>query len=125
VAFPDSLKPYVSAAAFITATNIRAEAVARLKRQLVAGVGKGFGGHGTGETEEGILVNPLGSGWGWIVDAGNLTTPMLDLWLERGTKHMAARPFFFDSGRLEEQAHADRINAGITQAIADQGLGDR
>jgi hypothetical protein len=124
VAFPDSLKPYVSAAALITAKNIRTEAVARLKRQLVSSVGKGFGGHGTGETEEGILVNPIKSGWGWIVDAGNMTQPMLDLWLERGTVIMAARPFFFDSGRLEEAAHAQRINDGIQQAIADRGLGD-
>jgi hypothetical protein len=125
VGLPDALKPYVSAAALITATNIRTEAIARLKRQLVAGVGKGFGGHPTGETEEGILVNPIKSGWGWIVDAGNATQPLLDLWLERGTVHMAARPFFYDSGRLEEAAHAERINAGIKQAIADKGLGDR
>lgn len=124
VALPEALKPYVSAAAFITATNIRAEAMARLERQLGAGTGKGFGRPGPYETVEGILVNPIASGWGWIVDAGNMTQPLLDLWLERGTLHMSARAFFYDSALLEQQAHADRINDGIRQAIADRGLGD-
>ncbi len=122
VSLPESLKPGVSAAAFITATDIRTEAIARLKRQLVAGVGKGFGGHPTGETEEGILVNPLRNGWGWIVDAGNMTTPLLDLYLERGTVNMAARPFFYDVAQLVAQAHTDRIGAAI-QAVTEKGLG--
>lgn len=125
VALPESLKPYVSAAAFITASKIREDAVARLKRQLVPGVGKGFGGHPSGETADGILVNPIRSGWGWIVDAGNMTTPLLDLWLERGTKNMPARTFFYSSAVLEQQAHAERIAAGVAQALADRGLGDR
>lgn len=124
VGLPDSLKPYVSAAAFITATNIRAEAMARLERELGPGTGKGFGRPGPYETVEGILVNPIASGWGWIVDAGNMTQPMLDRWLELGTKNMAPRAFFFASALLEQQAHADRINDGIRQAIADKGLGD-
>jgi hypothetical protein len=124
VSLPESLKPGVSAAAFISATNIRADAIARLERQLVPGVGKGFGGHPTGETASGILVNPLRNGWGWIVDAGNVTTPLLDRWLEKGTENMPARTFFYAGAQLEQQAHADRIAAAI-QAVTAQGLGDR
>ena len=119
VALPDSLKPYIKAAAFTTATRIRADAQARLQRQLLA-----LPRNQPSETVEGILVNPDRSGWGYVVDAGNLTTPMLDRWLERGTKSMHARPFFFDSARLEEQAHAERVGAAIQQCIADNGLGD-
>lgn len=116
VALPEALKPYIKAAAGISAANIREEAQTRLLRQL--------SGHSTGETVQGILVNPDRSGWGWVVDAGNLTTPMLDHWLELGTKFMHARPFFADAARLEEQAHRERVGAAIQQCLVDHGLGD-
>jgi hypothetical protein len=125
VALPESLKPYINAAAFISANHIREDAAARLQRQLLP-----LQRNNPSETVEGILVNPDRSGWGWMVDAGNLSQPMLDRWLELGTLErgqgsgMAPRPFFFDSARLEEQAHLARVNGAIQQAIADKGLGD-
>ena len=115
-ALPDSLKPYIKEAAGITAAKIRDDAQERLLRQL--------SGTSTGETVRGILVNPDRSGWGWVVDAGNLTTPMLDRWLERGTRNMAPRAFFYSSALLEEQAHRERVSEAIRRAIHDKGLGE-
>lgn len=119
VGLPESLKPYVQAAAYISATHIREEAMARLQRQLLD-----LPRNTPSETVEGILVNADYTGWGWVVDAGNASQPMLDAWLEHGTKHMLARPFFYSSAQLEQQAHADRIGAAIQQALVDKGLGD-
>ncbi len=112
---PQALKPFVKAAARISADNIAREAATRLQRQL--------SGTSSGRTVAGIVVKSDRTGWGWIVDAGNLTTPMLDRWLENSTKTMAARPFFWASAKLEEAAHASRIQGAVAAGLSEHGLG--
>ncbi len=111
------IKGFIKVASRISADNIAQDAAARLQRQL--------SGTSSGETVAGIIVKSDRTGWGWIVDAGNVSTPMLDRWLENGTRHMHARPFFWDSARLEEQAHYGRIQGAVQAAISEYGLGDR
>lgn len=105
---------FVKVASRVSADHIAVEAAARLLRQL--------SGTSSGRTVAGIKVKSAGA-WGWIVDASNLETPMLDRWLESGTKHMGARPFFWDSVRLEEAAHTERVRAAILAALSERGLG--
>lgn len=109
------VKPFIKVASKISADHICADAKARLLRQL--------SGTSTGKTVAGIVVKSDRTGWGWIVDAGNTTTPMLDHWLESGTARMAARPFFYASAQLEAQAHRERIQAALHAALSEQGLG--
>lgn len=116
VTLSDALKPFIKPAARISADHVVQEAKALLQRQL--------SGTSTGETVAGIVVKSDRTGWGWLVDAGNLSTPMLDRWLEMGTKHMHARPFFFDAARLEETAHRDRIHAAVGAALSQYGLAE-
>lgn len=111
------IKGFMKAASRVSADHIAVEAAARLERQL--------SGTSTGETVAGIVVKSDRTGWGWVVDAGNVSQPMLDRWLENGTKHMHARPFFWDAARLEEQAHLGRIQAATQAAISEFGLGDQ
>lgn len=115
VTLANALKPFIRTASKISADHVCAEAKARLLRQL--------SGTSTGETVAGIVVKGDRTGWGWIVDAGNLTTPMLDRWLERGTVKMHARPFFWESAKLEESAHLSRIKGAMSAAIGEYGLG--
>jgi hypothetical protein len=110
------IKGFIKVASRVSADNIARDAKARLQRQL--------SGTSSGETVAGITVKSDRTGWGWIVDAGNVSTPMLDRWLENGTKHMKARPFFYSSAQLEEQAHFGRIQGAVQAAISQYGLGD-
>lgn len=110
------IKGFIKVASHTSADNIAREAKARLQRQL--------SGTSSGQTVAGIVVKSDRSGWGWIVDAGNTRMPMLDRWLESGTKKMAARPFFWESARIEQQAHVDRVRAAIQAALSEYGLGD-
>jgi hypothetical protein len=118
-----ALKPFIKVASRISADNIAREAQARLARQL--------SGHSTGETLAGIKVKSDRTGWGWIVDAGNATQPMLDRWIESGTKQgkpgshsSPPRPFFWASAQLEEQAHLGRVRAAIAAGMSEHGIGD-
>lgn len=113
---PQALKPFVKVAARISADHIRDEQRARLQRQL--------SGTSTGATVAGITVKGDRTGWGWIVVAGNNTTPMLDRWLESGTQHMRARPFFWASAALEHEAHRGRVMAAIVAGASEHGLGE-
>lgn len=113
---PAAMKPFIKTAAKFSADHIRDEAKARLLRQL--------SGTSSGRTVAGIVVRADRTGWGWIVDAGNLVQPMLDRWLEFSTEKMRARPFFFDSARLEEAAHLSRIRGAVAAGISEHGLGD-
>src|SRR5882757_6274960 len=103
VTLTNALKPFIKTASRITADDVCQDAKDRLERQL--------SGTSTGETVAEIKVLSDRTGWGWIVDAGNLTTPMLDRWLENGTRKMRPRPFFYSSAQLAESAHRDRIRA--------------
>jgi hypothetical protein len=111
-----ALKPFIKVAAKISADNIARDAKDRLQRQL--------SGTSSGETVAGIVVRADRTGWGWIVDAGNKSTPMLDRWLEKGTQHMHARPFFWASAKLEQAAHASRIRGAVVAGLSEHGLGD-
>lgn len=44
-------------------------------------------------------------------------------WIEHGTVHMEARPFFFQSARLEEGTYERQARQAIDDGIADAGLG--
>lgn len=106
---------YVKAAAKETADAVAREMTARLARQL--------GPDATGETVRGIVVVEDASGTGYLVVATNARMPNLPFWLEQGTKHMAARPFFYASALLEEGPHRRRIVAALQAAIEESGLG--
>lgn len=111
------IKGFIKVASRQSADNIAADAKARLERQL--------SGTSTGATVAGIVVKSDRTGWGWIVDAGNLSTPMLDRWLENAFKNVSRRkPFFYDSARLEEQAHLERIRGAIRSALSEYGLAE-
>lgn len=110
------IKSFIKAASRVSADHVAREATARLERQL--------SGTSSGKTVAGIVVKSDRTGWGWVVAAGNPTTPMLDHWLESGTQHMRPRPFFYASAALEHAAHRARIQAAIQAAIGQYGLGD-
>lgn len=116
----EQLKPFCAVAAKVSADHIRDEAVARLTRQL-----SGAPSRHPPPTVDQIKVKSDRTGWGWLVDAGNIAQPMLDRWLEFGTTRMHARPFFADSARLEETAHFGRIQAAVQAGLSEFGLGER
>jgi hypothetical protein len=119
----------------VTANNIDRESSARLQRQLGPG--------STGKTVAGIHVVPLGSVGHAVVSERN-PFPNLPLWLDKGTHsggtrekshraggvrtggsvHMAARPYFDVSVKLEEAAHLRRVDEAVQRAINAKGLGD-
>ena len=50
--------------------------------------------------------------------------PGLPGWLEHGTKFMTPRPYFFESARLEEGPHRQRVAQAIQNALDEGGLGE-
>jgi hypothetical protein len=94
----------------ITATNIQREAEARVRRR-------------TGETARGIRVEEDEDGIGYVVLSAHPRMPNLPIWLERGTVHMTARPYFDVSARLEEGPHRRRIGQALLDAIEEAGRG--
>lgn len=116
------IRQFVRGASKISADHIRNEAKARLRRQLI---------HPTGVTEASIVVKSDKSGWGWVVTTERDPFAALPRWIEFGTKQgkpgshaSAPRPFFFDSARLEERAHRERVSAAIGSALGEYGLGE-
>ena len=112
-ALPARLKPFVAAAARVSADHIANEARARLQRQIRPEAT---------ETVASIRVVSDRTGWGWRVVAGKASFPMVAVWLEHGTRHQRARPFLYPSARLEEAAHTRRIEAAIRVGLAEQGF---
>lgn len=110
-----ALKPFIKAAAKISADSIAREARARLQRQL--------SGTSTGATLRGITVRSRGLGWAVLAERD--PTPNLPGWLEHGTQHMKARPYFDSSAALETEAHRERIAAAIVAGLSEYGLGDQ
>lgn len=113
----DTALRYTVPACKVSADSIQAEAQRRVRRA-------------TGETAEGIGVDELRSGEGYIVDAVNLRMPNLPLWIEGGTKQGKPRshtdpgtPFFSPAIRLEASQHERRIADAIGEALAAEGLG--
>lgn len=102
---------YLKPAAYATAQNIKREAQRRVARD-------------TGQTFAGIGVTEDRSRDGYVVFALRDEFPNLPIWLEFGTKHMAARPFMNVSALLEESAHGRRVATAVQDAIDAMGLGD-
>lgn len=105
----DVAEPYIENASEITANRIVLEARARVRRR-------------TGKTQESILVEDSILGLGFAVVSGNTRQRNLPLWIERGTIHQPARPFFEPAVELQRTAHHERIGDAIQQAIRDQRL---
>lgn len=96
-------------AAYITAGAIAREARARVARA-------------TGETAQGITVQETYSRDGYVVFPHRPDQPGLPGWLEFGTEKMGARPWLFNSARLEELSHRRRVQQAIGFAIEDAGF---
>lgn len=107
---PAALK-HTKPAAKVTADNVKREAIARHKRQLL--------GPSTGQTAAGITVQEDYNREGYVVLSSRQQMYNLPLWLEFGTKYMRPRPYFFSSARLEEGAYDRRMRDAI-QAAADE-----
>ncbi len=123
-ALGDTAQPFVTAACRETADAVANEAAARLSRQL-AGTStpsKSRPDRGGGLTLAGIQVKT--SGQSFLVVSDREPFPNLPLWLEKGTKHMAARPYFYNAAILEEGPHYRRIEDAIVEAIDAAGLGE-
>lgn len=96
-----------------TAQLIAKEAQSRLERQL--------GPEATGKTVRGIKVIELTHEA--VVIAERNPYPILPYWLEKGTEHMRARPFFDASVRLEEGGFLRRVETIVQGVIDRSGLG--
>ena len=72
----------------------------------------------------GIRAEPARGGNGFVVLSEREPFPSLPFWLEKGTKRMAARPYFFASALLEESSHRRRIEDALREAIEAKGLGE-
>jgi hypothetical protein len=96
-----------------TADKLKAEMQARLRRQT----------SGTGKTADAVTVETTEDGYAKVTSGEMGSRPAnLPIWLEFGTKHMTARPYFYGSIRLEQGAHLRRVEDALQQAI--DGLGD-
>lgn len=124
------LARHLRQAAEVTAHRVASDARARVAAR-------------TGQTRASITVAPSGAA-GFRVVAGVLRRPTfathvrrqtgrlhtqkvtqsnVPLWLEFGTKHMVAQPFFFASAKLETDAYRRRVVQAIEDAAQEVGLG--
>lgn len=102
----------VRAAARETAQGIVTEARARLERQT----------HGTGQTARNLTVTE--DERAVYVYVQPVRRPAnLTLWLDQGTVHMEARPFFVSSAELEHGPHLRRVADGLERAVRAAGGG--
>lgn len=123
---PEVMAARCKAVAKVTADRIVVEARARVRRR-------------TGVTAMSIHAEEAHSGDGWVVlpwdanfarqllDSGNnddVINFSLPGWIEFGTQTMSARPFLFNSARMEEGAHMRRLGEAAQQALDEIGLGD-
>lgn len=92
-----------------TAKRITAEAQARVARA-------------TGDTETGIHYEMTRDGAGYIVLAYQAgAQDPVDKYLEYGTRFMGAKPFFFASAELENEAHRRRLEDRIQEFLTNVG----
>lgn len=94
-----------------TAKRVAFEARARVSRA-------------TGKTAEGIHVEEARDRRGYVVLAYDVNAgqPPVDYWLEYGTRHMHARPFFRSSATLEETGHLQRMTEAVAAALEEMGF---
>lgn len=93
-----------------TAKRIVAEAKTRVARA-------------TGKTASGIHWELTRDGKGYIVlayTAGAQPDP-IDIYVERGSRYMYARPFFFASAELEAPGHLRRLEERMASFLANVG----
>jgi hypothetical protein len=118
----DVAQPFINEGSAETAAAIAREAEARLERQVGhAHATKSRPDLGQGRTEKGIVAHPAYDGNGSIVIALRDPYPSLPFWLEKGTEHMDARPFFYPSVALEVNTHQQRMQDALEQAIEALG----
>ncbi len=132
--FPDVLQPRVKAACRVSAGNILTEGQRRIRRR-------------TGRTGDRMRVDETYKGDGYVVVMGDAVSPdetrrresvggskkwvqsgsyneaHVGLYLEFGTRSMAARPFLFAAGDLEVNAHDRRVRDAIEAGIREKGFG--
>lgn len=114
--FPDELERRLLPEGKRTAERVAREAQNRLDRAL--------GPDATGKTAAGIQVEESRDGRGYVVVARRSGERLLPRWLDKGTRHMDARLFFDDAGRLEEGPYLRRVTTIIGDLIAEKGLGE-
>lgn len=112
---PASVQVYTKRAAEVTANRIVSDARTRLAGQLSKDA--------TGKTVAGITMDELPDGTGYIVTSERQPMPSVPLWLDKGTVHMAARPFFDVSAQIETGPNERRMVDAVQQAIDAEGLG--
>lgn len=117
----DEAERHVKAAAKVTADRIVAEARRRVARRADPATRPT---DRSGPTADLIRAEETHDGLGYIVLANDpRSREHVARYLEFGTTHMAARPFFFTSARLEEAAHLRRTEQALQDAIDAVGLG--
>lgn len=123
------LLPALKAVAFETATAVQREARARVARR-------------TGQTADDIVLYEDYTGHGYIVQttdvraygskatpgskrklSAHLNVPHVGLYLEGGTVHMSARPFFWPSVALQQGAFDRNVRQAVQDTIDEVGLG--
>lgn len=113
---PEAAK-HLKAAAKETAEAIATEARSRARRFRK-----------TGYTEEGISVEELHSGDGYVVwpwkrgrpihqNAKGQPAKNVPIWLEFGTKYASKQPYFFVAAEMEKGPHMRRVAIALTDAI--------
>ncbi len=104
-----SAEKHLLSAADETGGHVAAEARSRVSRA-------------TGATARGITVGRAKVGIGVVVFVNRPDNPGLPGWLEGGTKFMTARPFLFDSARMEKGPHDRRVAQALQDAIDEGGF---
>ena len=102
--FGDQAERLLKDAAKETAENVRREALGRVSRA-------------TGRTARGIVVEESDDGTGYVVISRREPRGGVPHFLEHGTTHMTARPFFDASADLEVGPHLRRVDSALGDAI--------
>lgn len=107
----DAAASVFDAIARTTAERLRGEMQSRLRRQTA----------GTGQTADAITVSKDGAAYLVTSIAPGSRAANLPIWLEFGTKHAAARPYFYAAVALEHGTYLRDVERGLQSAI--DGLG--
>ncbi len=95
-----------------TANSLKAEMQGRLRRAT----------SGTGRTADAITVARTDDGYYTVTSSELGSRPgMLPIWLEHGTRHMSAKPYFYGAVQLESGTYLRRVENALQSAI--DGLG--
>lgn len=113
--FGVAAQPFINDASKETADAFVTEARARLQRQL--------GPNATGKTVAGITARPAYDGNGYVVVDEREPFPNVPFWLEKGTKHMDPREFFYSSMLLQVSDHQRRLGDALQKTVDAEGLG--